>query len=207
MITIQFNLENQLLKRTDKETIVNNSKNIIQAQFAITGEIWDNLVDRFVIFKDAWHEETIVHLSNTPEAICTVPSSCLNGAFFKVSVYGGDLITTNEVTIPLIDSGYNKHHSIHHKCNKPTKDVFVQIFEKLHIKIDNIICDENNLLLFSDGVLVDSITLPGVDEAHVRSIVAELIQDYIRKDELDDILKDKGYVNQVYMDGDEIIFE
>ena len=205
MTTILFDLENQLLKRTDTETIMNKSRHIIKAKFTITGEIWDNIMDRFVIFKDSWDEETIVHLNN--ESQCIVPSRCLDGPFFKVSVYGGDLITTNDITIPLIDSGYDKKHSIHHNCNKPTKDVFVEIFEKLHVKIDNITCANHCLHLFADGRLIDSVSLPGVDEAQVIAIVTEQLQDYTRTDELEDFLKEHGYINHVYMEGDEIIFE
>ena len=204
MIKIQFNLENQLLKRTDTETIMNKSKHIIQAEFTIEGEMWED-IDRFVIFKDSWHEETIMHLD--ADSTCTVPSRCLDGPFFKVSVYGGDLITTNEITIPLIDSGYNKAHNLSHKCNRPTRDVFVEIFQKLHFKIDNILCENNNLLLFSDGVLLDSVSLPGVDEAQVIAIVTEQMQEYMKTDEIESFLNERGYIKQVYMEGDEIIFE
>lgn len=206
MITILFDLENQLLRRTDTETILNKSKHIVKAKFTINGEVWDNK-ERFVVFKDSWDEETIIYLGTDTEPTCVVPSSVLDGSFFKVSVYGGDLITTNEVTIPLMDSGYDKRHSIHHNCNKPTKDVFVAIFERLHAKIDNIICADNCLHLFSEGRLIESVSLPGVDEAQVIAIVTRQMQEYMKTDELEAFLNEHGYINQVYMDGDEIIFE
>ena len=205
MTTILFNLENQLLRRTDSEALMSKSHNILQAEFTITGEIWEDIVDRFVIFKDSWDEETIIILD--AESKCVVPSACLDGPYFKVSVYGGDLITTNEITIPLLDSGYDKTHTIHHTCNQKTKDVFVKIFEKLHFKIDDIVCADNSLMLFSEGRLLNTVSLPGVDEAQVIAIVTEQMQEYMTIDELEAFLNERGYIKHVYMDGDEMIFE
>ena len=205
MIKISFDLENQLLRRTDTETIVNKSRNIVQATFNITGDLWDN-VDRFVIFKDAWNAETIVHLSDESEVTVIVPSACMEGRFFKVTLFGGDLITTNEITIPLLESGYDKAHTLNPKCDY-TKDVFVELFEELKIKFDDVQYADDCLHFFSDGQLVDSISIPGVQEEEVIRIVNEQLVGYMNREEIEAFLAEKGYISCVYMNGDDIVFE
>lgn len=204
MIEIQFTTENQLLKRTDKEILINKSKNIIKAKFTINGDVWEN-IDKFAIFTDAFDNKTTLHLGKGSLCNCVVPSSCMKTNFFKVSIYGGDLITTNAITIPLIDSGFSKHH---HDCDEDNaKDIFVQIFEKLNLKIDDIVFADNCLHLFSGGSLINSVCLPYVDEVQVESIVAEQIREFFQTDELNNILKERGYINSVMLIGDELIFE
>ena len=122
MIEIQFTTENQLLKRTDDEIIFDKSKNIIKAKFTVNGDVWDN-VDKFAIFTDAFNSKTTLHLGKESVCSCVVPASCFKTSFFKVTLYGGDLITTNAVTIPLREGGYRKHHH-HHGCDG-SKDIFV----------------------------------------------------------------------------------
>ena len=41
MITLQFEIQQQSLKRTDHEFLVNKSKNIIRAHFKFSGELWE----------------------------------------------------------------------------------------------------------------------------------------------------------------------
>lgn len=204
MIELQFETENQLLRRKDDAIIVNKAKNIIKASFTINGSVWDG-VEKFAIFRDAFDNKTTTYLGRESVCSCVVPASCLKTSFFKVTIYGGDLITTNAITIPLRDSGYpRKHHHPH--CGE--KDIFVEIFEKIDSKIDNIVCADHCLHVFSDGILIDSVCIPFVDEAQAMDIAYGRIQDFIQNDELfDDVLKQKGYINQVRLVGDEIIFE
>lgn len=203
MIEIQLQTTNQLLKRIDKEIIVNKSRNIIKAKFNIEGDIWDD-VDKFVIFTDAFDNKKTVHLGLDSICECVVPASCLETNYFKITVYGGNLIVTNAITIPLVDSGYSKHHN----CDfDSSKDIFVEIFDSLKSKIDNIVFADNCLHIFSNGSLIDSVCLPYVDEVHVRRIIDEQIQEYFQTDELNRFLKEQGYINKVRLVGDQLIFE
>lgn len=147
MIEIQLKAENQRLKRTDKEPIVGYSKNIIKAKFTIEGDIWKD-VDKFAIFTDAFDNKTTMHLGSESNCNCIVPSSCLKTSFFKITVYGGDLILTNAITIPLVESEYSrKHHSDYDDCSK---DIFVEIFQHINSKVDNILFDDGCLHIFSN---------------------------------------------------------
>ena len=203
MIEIQLEANNQLLKRIDKEIIVNKSRNIIKAKFTITGDVWDD-VDKFAIFIDAFDNKKTVHLGRNSICECVVPASCLETNYFKITVYGGNLIVTNAITIPLRDSGYSRKHQ---DCDVDLgKDIFVEIFDSLQSKIDDIIFADNCLHLFSNGRLIESISLPFVDEVQIRSMINERIQELL-SDELNDYLKQEGYINKVMLVGDELIFE
>ena len=200
MIDMQFKVHNQLLKRLDKEIIVNKARNIIKTKFTVEGAVWDD-VDKFVIFTDAFGSKITMHLGVDSVCECAVPTLCLEANYFKITVYGGDLITTNEVTIPLAESGFTRKH---HTCDiHPGKDIFVEIFSSLRSKIDEITFADNSLNIFSNGALVESICLPYLDEVQARNI----IESYLQSDEMDSILKERGYINQVRLVGDELIFE
>lgn len=203
MIEINLKIENQLLKRVDKEPIVDHSKNIVKTKFTIEGDLWDDL-DKFVIFTDAFDNKTTVHLGFESVCECVVPSSCLKTSYFKMVIYGGDRTITNQVTIPLLESGYTRKH---HDSDIEPKDIFVELFEGLNSKLDNIMYADNCLHLFKNGVLVNSISLPFVEYSQVKSIVIEQIREYMDSDELNRFLKEQGYINQVYMVGDDLIFE
>ena len=166
-MNLEFKLENQILKRTDNETIVARSKNFYKCKFQFDEEFWDNL-NKFAIFEDSWGKKTTVHLGNTIGVLsCIIPDFVLKGTFFKVSVYGGDLITTNTVSIPLTQSGYGRNN---HSCNK---DIFVEIFDKLDSKIEEIGFSDNALHIFNDGELVDSICLDFANETQIKELMQE----------------------------------
>ena len=202
MIETTFETTNQMFKRTDSETIVNKSKNIVRASFTFEGEIWDD-EEKFVIFTDAWGDKTTTHLGKSNVSSCILPSSILEGEYFSITVYGGDLITTNEITIVLSDSGYTKYH---HDCDDKGKDIFIEIFERLDKAIDNIIVVEKCLHCFSNGELVDTICLNNfVDETQFN----ELIQNIVTKNEIQQFLSDEGYIKNLAFDFEtgELIFE
>ena len=98
VITLQFEIQQQSLKRTDHEFLVNKSKNIIQAHFKFSGELWEENSEKYVIFKDSWNNKTRIHLD---ENSCKIPDNVLEGDFFKLAIYAGDRITTNYIIVPL----------------------------------------------------------------------------------------------------------
>lgn len=206
MIETEFTANNQILKRTDTTTIISKAKNIIKTSFSFNGDIWDN-INKFAIFTDSWGHKTTIHLGKSIICSCIIPASCLDGSHFKVCVYGGDLVTTNDVTIPLSSTGYSKHHHHHEDC-KPYvgKDIFVDIFDRLDTKIEDIIFQDNCLQLYANGELIDSVCLNGlVDDAHLN----ELIQEYVTKTELESFLQERGYIKNLDFNFEtgELIFE
>lgn len=155
---LEFNVDNnQILKRIDHQKIVNNTRNYHRCRFTFAEDSeWLNL-NKFVIFTDGWGNTNTVHLGKGSDVLCClIPDNILKGSYFKVSLYGGTLYTTNNVSIPLTQSGYTHNKP---SCNLQ-KDIFVEIFEKIDSKISNIVYDDHCIHTYNEDGLIESIFLP-----------------------------------------------
>lgn len=192
-VTIELEVNNQLLRRVDDETILSKSKNIQKTLFHFKNPEFYQGLNIFAIFTDSWGEKTTIHLGkNATELSSIIPSRVLKGTYFKISLYAGDLIATNNVTIPLLGSGYSS--SYQHGCSREGKDIFVEIFDKIDGKINTISFTGKCLELYSESELLDSVCLNGlVDEAYLD----ELMQEYVTKIELKSFLESEGYIKNL----------
>lgn len=148
VITLQFEIQQQSLKRTDHEFLVNKSKNIIRAYFKFSGELWEENSEKYVIFKDSWNNKTRIHLD---ENSCKIPDNVLEGDFFKLAIYAGDRITTNYIIVPLSNTISPQ------KSNTPISEninIFNSIFESLRKKYDNLVLEDNKLYCYSQGEIL-----------------------------------------------------
>ena len=107
MITLKFNIENTELKRSDTAQVISKSKRMHQAVFEFEGEMWQG-VEKIAIFTDSWGKSRRMYIGKYKKCKCTIPDKALKGTYFNIAVYGGDLITTNEISIPLVYSSYKK---------------------------------------------------------------------------------------------------
>lgn len=139
---LNFKLQNQIIKRTDKKIVINKSKNILFADFIFEGEEWEG-IHKFAIFKNEKMQAFTSSLGLDDNCRCSVPAEAITGRYLKVSVYGGDLVTSNELTITLVPAGYTTNISNSSMSNG--KDIFVDVYEKIESKIDNIIYEEGYL--------------------------------------------------------------
>ena len=165
------------MKRLDHTRLVTGSRNKIQANFRFN-EAWNGL-EKFVVFKDEYNTPFRAYLGLTGCTFnCMVPCEVLrNGRFFTVSVYAGDRLTSNSVVIPLERGEYHpepdKHHH-KHSHGGCSKDVFVDIYERIHSCFDDVEFTENDELNFyNDGELYTTISLPYSHEEDVRAWMAE----------------------------------
>lgn len=93
---INFNVEHQVITRTDDFEVVGNSRNYLGARFLFTEE-WEE------------HEKTAVFTNNSGKSIsvliedgeCMVPWEMLMGTEFWVGVFAGDRITTDAARVPV----------------------------------------------------------------------------------------------------------
>ena len=174
---LKFSIENQIIKRTDNEIIVNKPRNTIQATFTFN-ETWNDQ-EKIVIFKDDKGQSIREYLGRIGASYTiNVPGNVLRGRYFSVSVYAGDLLTTNAVIVYLKESGYkkynNKHkHKHHHHHDDDAKDVFVDIYEKIHSCFDSVDFTDSALNFYSDGTLLYSVDLHCADEETVMTWIAE----------------------------------
>ena len=151
-MNLEFTVTNQIISRTDKNIIVAKSKNYVHCKFIFLTDDWGD-EKKFAIFKDHKGRAYNVLLENDE---CTVPDDALKKDFFTVSVYSGDLITTNELVIIVIPSGYTKKIC---RASEGQKDVYVQAFEDINKKIDDIIYRDNILHIYKNNTLVRSINI------------------------------------------------
>lgn len=172
-LELKFSIENQIIKRIDNEVVVSKSRNALEATFTFN-EFWNDS-EKFVIFTDDNGRESTMYLGRIGASYTIpVPSSVIQGRYFGVTVYAGDLLTTNKVIVYLKDSGYDRHH--HHHSHKPhhgDKDIFVDIYEKLHSCFDELEFIENNLNFYNGDELLATVSFPYADEATVRAWMAE----------------------------------
>ena len=159
---ITFNVEKQIIKRTDTEKIVTNSMNYLYAQFGFSEE-WTG--EKTAVFKA--NNTTYNALLDTDNT-CLVPWEVLTSSIFTVSVFCGDLITANRVTIHTIPSGYE----IGDTSRVPTPEIYIQVMEKLE-QIEAEI-DPEAIERTVDAYLADKDI---VTEADVEVIVSRYISD------------------------------
>ena len=130
-MNLEFNVNNQIIKRIDSEKVISKSRNIYTAIFNFIDTTENLFIDEniFVIFQDSWGKRKTIFLGKYNSALsCNVPNDVLKGTYFKISIYAGDLVTTNIVTIPLIESNYSTCDTIQEEDYY--KDIFVEIFNK-----------------------------------------------------------------------------
>ena len=97
---IIFEVRGQEIKRVDSYTLYSKSRNFVCAKF-LFDKHWAN-VTRFASIANSETTYTVEIVNGE----CLVPWECLASAgTFTVSVFGGDLITANRVTITVLESG------------------------------------------------------------------------------------------------------
>lgn len=175
-MNLEFTVNNQILTRKDSEKIVNKNRNVYQCKFTFENNEWEPL-HKFALFRDGWGNSEKVYLGKDSNILsCVIPSSILQGTYFKVSVYGGDLTATNSVTIHLTESDYSGR--AHGGCDNRRKDIFVEIFDRLDNTIDSIAYSDNCIHLFNGDVLIESVYLPFASEASLEELMQEAMEEF-----------------------------
>ena len=101
---LEFKIEKQKLIRLDEYEIASFTRNYIDVSF-IFDELWCN-VKKYVLFVTPNGSQHVVKLGYGQEVSCKIPNQVLENAFFKISVFGGDLLTSTQETVFVSSSGY-----------------------------------------------------------------------------------------------------
>lgn len=117
-----FNVEKQILSRTDSERVVRDSVNYLHASFTFS-EDWTG--QKTAVFKSRGGAFNVLLDENDS---CIVPWEVLKDDYFDVSVFCGDLITANVVRVLTISSGYE----IGEESRTPTPDIYNQIIDMIN---------------------------------------------------------------------------
>ena len=132
MIELEFVIQNQSLKRCDKNVLVNKTREYISLSFSFLTEDWED-VSKHVILQDEEGKNYQFNLGTSSECGLTVPEVVLYGGFFKVSLYGvidDTRITTDVRTVVLSPSGYTTDLS-----PAGEEDYSIDVFEELNTRI------------------------------------------------------------------------
>lgn len=159
---------------------MNKNYNLYNCVF--TFEVDSDWIDleKFVIFRDDWRNPYVVHLKGEGNVLsCLVPDCVLDGDNFKVSVFAGDLLSTNNVTIRLLESGYTD--GFYQNCKEKQKDIFVEIFDELDGKVDDVIYDNDKkcFRFYSKGELLKSLLVPVITEEEAETICTNVLNNWI----------------------------
>ena len=190
IMELNFSIKNQILERCDNQVIVNKSKGYVECNFTFLTPEWRGL-DKFAIFKNEKGEAYTHHLGTGCECSVVPIEEVQNGDFFKVSIYGGDRITTSELSIVLIRSGYTTDISV---PGEHESDIFEEIFNALNGKVDDADLVEDTLELYSNGDVVASVKI--ITDDLLATIVGELdLSDYVQKSSTSGLLRNDGTVD------------
>ena len=132
---IRFAVKNQALTRLDDNTVVEKSRGYLTARFEFSDD-WDGLT-KTAIFRH--NKGTPWEMLLDAENVCDVPWEATLAGEMEVSVFGGDLITTNAEAVIVEPSGYTKGET----PSDPTPDVYTQIIEQVsalsdgYLKVDH----------------------------------------------------------------------
>lgn len=123
---LQLDVAEQTLRLVSKQNIVADSLNYLTCKFTFSSE-WDGIPKTAVFISPTDAIYTVI-LENDE---CEVPWEVIQSPSFQISVYGGDRITANLITVNVSPSGYMEGDV----SQEPTPDVYTQILNKLD-KVD-----------------------------------------------------------------------
>lgn len=103
-MNLQFKLEKQKLIRLDDEEIATYARNYVDITFDFD-EVWYNL-KKYALFVTPNDSRYVVKLGYGKTITALIPNEVLQNAFFKVSVFADDLLTSTQQTVLISSSGY-----------------------------------------------------------------------------------------------------
>lgn len=102
---LHFTIHKMQLKRKDDEILTSYSKNFVRCGFKCQNK-WVDLY-KYALFIDVHNNQYIVDLGFGEYVSCKIPEEVLQGNYFSVSVFAGDRLTTEQVSVLIYPSGFN----------------------------------------------------------------------------------------------------
>lgn len=103
-MNLKFKLNKQKLIRLDNEEIATYSRNYVDVSFDFD-EVWYDL-KKYALFVTPTNLRYVVKLGYGKKLSCLIPNEVLENAFFKISVFADDLLTSTQETVLVSSSGY-----------------------------------------------------------------------------------------------------
>ncbi len=160
-MTLDFQIDNQIITRKDNKRVVADSQNYLYASFLFS-EDWEG-ISKTAIFRNEDNTPYEMLLDETDT--CLVPAEVLDAGEVSVSVFGGDLITVNKVYIEVEESGLIDGQT----PQPPTPNIYNQILE---------VAQSAEQTAQSVEDRADAGEFDGKDAVNVRTIFEPTKQDY-----------------------------
>ena len=102
---IHFTISNQMISQCNDFIVVGKSRNYLHAGFEFLTEEWND-VEKKALFKNG--RNGTIYESDIIDDVCLIPEEVLSeeNKYMYISVYGGNRITTNNVKVFIVQSGY-----------------------------------------------------------------------------------------------------
>lgn len=188
--TLTFKCNNDILTRTDNHIVINASVHIIKLKITFSEE-WSDF-SKNIMFKSDDNAKYSVYIGVDNEIECYIPSEVLNGHYFTFSCFGtteDERLTTNQVTVTLMLSGYNRDAK-QLIANSSDKFEDISVFlAKIDKKYDNIELQDDKLICYVEE-----------DPKKVISLGGLILNNYHTKEYIDEKL-DTKYDDFSYEDG------
>ena len=143
-----FEVTHQLIHRVDKFKPIADSKNYLYAHVDFLTSEWDGKIGTVIFTKDNISYKMLLDTNND----CEVPWELIEGGGdVYVSVYSGDLITTNTSRVTIGKSGYVEDAE---NSQEPTPEMYAQIISSIE-DLGSDLADLRQDLLILDGGSTD----------------------------------------------------
>lgn len=141
MIRLEFDVSDQFINRIDQQRPVADSRNYLYAHFNFLTEEWQSKIVTALFTKE---DKSFIMLIDT-NGDCLVPWELIqDGGDIYVSVYSGDLFTTNSSRVTIYKSGYIEDAE---NSQPPTPNIYAQILDE----VDGLRDDVEELREIIDG--------------------------------------------------------
>lgn len=118
---LRFTVNGQELK-SHPVTVVADSRNYLSAEF-VFGPDWEG-IEKTAVFQAA--SGAVYHML-VQDGVCSVPEEVIRVPWFRVSVFGGDRLTTNRAEISVCQSGFLPGVT----PPEPTPDIYDQLLSSV----------------------------------------------------------------------------
>lgn len=150
MIQLYFEVDHQFINRLDEERPVAESKNYLYAHFDFLSDDW-NLVTTITALFTKDDKSYIILLDGNGE--CAIPWELIKeSGDIYVSVYSGNLSTTNKSRITIYESGYVENAE---NSEPPTPNIYAQILDNVGAIQTEVTQLKENLLVIDGGTIDD----------------------------------------------------
>lgn len=127
MATLTFQVDNQRIRRTDSFYVVAESRNYLYASFTFSAD-WGT-GSKTAQFKNPCVSSNVYEVVLDQNNTCLVPWEVIDvPGTVEVTVFGGDLITTNTARFIVHESGYDENGE---SGQEPTPSVYQQILDRM----------------------------------------------------------------------------